>query len=113
MPGVPRARVSQMRRGRVSVKSLWVDEHLVDRVEARCVHALCARMTAASATSAGGSAARRSSTPTSMTDGRAKARWTRAAGFASPEAGAARGRRAVHDRGRGCVKKADGFLCGA
>jgi hypothetical protein len=35
MPGVPRARVSQMRRGRVSAVSLWGDEHLVDRVEAR------------------------------------------------------------------------------
>jgi hypothetical protein len=35
MPGVPRARVSQMRRGRISAKSLWVAEHLVDRVEAR------------------------------------------------------------------------------
>jgi hypothetical protein len=38
MPGVPRARVSQMRRGRISAKSLWDDEHLVDRVEARRAH---------------------------------------------------------------------------
>jgi hypothetical protein len=42
MPGVPRARVSQMRRGRISVKSLRVGEHLVDRVKARRARAgLC------------------------------------------------------------------------
>jgi hypothetical protein len=38
MPGVPRARVSQMRKGRISAKSLWVDEHHVNRVEARRAH---------------------------------------------------------------------------
>jgi hypothetical protein len=50
---------------------------------------LCASMAAASAIPAGGSTARRSSTPTSVTDGSAKERWS-AVVLASPEAGAAR-----------------------